>query len=49
MCNSFKREEMMQHDFAMQAALTSAVGISERSLPVNMSLQWHLYRDTQNY
>jgi len=28
--------------------LTSAVGISERSLPVNMSLQWHFYHNTKD-
>lgn len=32
----------------METTLTSAVGISERSLPVNMSLQWHLYKDTES-
>lgn len=43
------QKEMMQHDYTMEETLTSAIGISERSLPVNMSLQWHLYKDTENY
>lgn len=43
------QKEMMQHDHTMEETLTSAVGISERSLPVNMSLQWHLYKDTETY
>lgn len=42
------RNETMHRDFTVEATLTSAVGISERNLPVNMSLQWHFYKDTGN-
>lgn len=36
-------------NFTMATTLTSAVGISDRNLPVNMSLQWHLYKETESY